>query len=85
MAFGVYTAQKKDGTIYYRANIHYQAKHVSLGSYATQSEAAEVYTKARALLADPSASLPHVFFQQEYAVIPYDKIVILLNFRENGM
>ena len=85
MASGVYKAQKKDGTVYYRANIHYHAKHVSLGSYATQAQAAEVYTKARALLDDPSATLPHVFFQQEYAAIPYDKIVILLNFRDNGM
>lgn len=85
MASGVYKAQKKDGTVYYRANIHYHAKHVSLGSYATQAQAAEVYAKARALLADPSATLPHVFFQLEYAVIPYDKIVILLNFRDNGM
>lgn len=85
MASGVYTARKKDGTVYYRANIHYHAKHISLGSYATQAQAAEVYTKARALLADPSATLPQVFFHGKYSGIPYDKIVILLNFRDNGM
>ena len=60
MASGVYTARKKDGTVYYRANIHYHAKHISLGSYATQAQGAEVYAKARALLADPSATLPPV-------------------------
>lgn len=85
MASGIYTAQKKDGTVYYRANIHYHAKHISLGSYATQAQAAEVSDSAHALLADPSAALPHVFFHRTYAAIPYDKIVTLLNFRDNGM
>ncbi len=85
MATGVYTAKKKDGTIYYRANIHYRAKHISLGSFADYTQAAGVYAQARALLADTTAALPHVFFAAEYDAIPYDKIVTLLNYRDNGM
>ena len=32
---GVFTARKKDGTLYYRASITHKKKHISLGSYKT--------------------------------------------------
>ena len=83
MATGVYEAQKKDGTRYYRANIHYRAKHISLGSFPTFEEANSVYGQARALLADVAATLPEAFWH--YKKIPFEKTVILLNFRDNGM
>ncbi|MEI3177829.1 MAG: hypothetical protein V8S31_05680 [Lachnospiraceae bacterium] len=54
---GVYTATKKDGTIYYRSSITYQNKHISLGSYASEDTANQAYQKADALLRDPSVSL----------------------------
>ena len=83
MATGVYEAIKKDGTHYYRANIHFRAKHISLGSFATFEEANVVYLQARALLDDADATLPEAF--SCYEKIPFDKTVTLLNFRDNGM
>ena len=56
---GVYTATKKDGTIYYRSSITYQNKHISLGSYASEDTANQAYQKADALLRDPSVSFEH--------------------------
>lgn len=83
MATGVYEAVKKDGTRYYRANIHYRSKHISLGSFVTFDTANAVYEQARTLLADPNATLPEAFYR--YAKLPFEKTVILLNFRDNGM
>lgn len=83
MSSGVYTTKKKDGTVYYRASIHYHAKHISLGSYGTSAQAAAVCAQARALLADSSAALPHAF--SDYPLIPFEKTVILLNFRDKGL
>ena len=83
MATGVYTATKKDGTKYYRANIHFRSKHISLGSFQTFKEANAVYEQARVLLSDKAASLPEAF--RQYDQLPFEKTVILLNFRDNGM
>lgn len=83
MATGVYEATKKNGTRYYRASIHYRAKHISLGSFASFDAANEVYEQARCLLADTEICLPEAFCS--YDKIPFEKVVILLNFRDNGM
>ena len=83
MATGVYEASKKDGTRYFRANIHYRSKHISLGSYDTFQAANTVYLQAKQLLSDTHASLPDAFLQ--YAAIPFDKLVVLLNYRDHGM
>lgn len=82
MASGIYQAKKKDGTLYYRANIHYKGRHISLGSYPTSETAGAVYTQARALLSDTRATLPDAFLQY---TIPFDKTVVLLNYRDKGM
>lgn len=83
MATGVYEAYTKDRTRYYRANIHYRSKHISLGSFPTFEAANAVYVQARALLDDTAAALPDAFLQ--YDQIPFEKTVILLNFRDSGM
>ncbi|MCI7130289.1 MAG: hypothetical protein MSA09_06995 [Lachnospiraceae bacterium] len=83
MATGVYEATKKDGTHYYRANIHYRSKHISLGSYPTFDDANAVYMQARELLNDTGATLPEAF--SLYDKVPFEKAVILLNYRDNGM
>lgn len=83
MATGVYEAKKKDGTRYFRANIHYRAKHISLGSFAAFESANAVYMQARELLDDADATLPEAF--SNYEKIPFEKTVILLNFRDNGI
>lgn len=83
MATGVYEAYTKDHTRYYRASIHYRSKHISLGSFPTFEAANAVYMQARALLDDTAATLPDAFSQ--YGLIPFEKTVILLNFRDSGM
>lgn len=72
---GVYTATKKDGTIYYRSSITYQNKHISLGSYASEDTANQAYQKADALLRDPSVSFEHALAHR--GVLSFDKTVTL--------
>lgn len=83
MSTGVYEARKKNGTVYYRASIHYKGKHISLGSYASFDEANGVYLQAKTLLEDTAAALPDAFLQ--YGKLPFDKTVILLNYRDKGI
>ena len=37
MPAGVYTAYKKDGTVYYRSSITHKNKHISLGSFSSEN------------------------------------------------
>ena len=84
MLAGVYLANRKDGSIYYRSNITYKNKHISLGSYPTEEEAHCAYVKAETILYEE-----WVFdeFLDWKALLPlgYDKIVTLFNFRDRGM
>ena len=54
---GCFSAKKKDGSIYYRASMTYRAKHISLGSFSVQENAAGAYREAKRLLSDASLSL----------------------------
>ena len=47
---GVFTAKKKDGTVYYRSSITYKRKHISLGSFDTMCQANAAYLEADRLL-----------------------------------
>lgn len=80
---GVYPAVKKNGTKYYRASIHYKNKHISLGSYKTPASANEAYTEAGEFLYDSALTLENALFL--HTVLPFEKVVVLLNFRNNGM
>ncbi len=86
---GVYPAQKKDGSTYYRASITYRSKHISLGSFATELLANEAYTSAAALLqVTPSHSLNTAAvedFSRYHGALAFDKWVVLINFRDNGI
>ncbi len=79
---GVYTAKRKDGSIYFRSSITYRNKHISLGSYPTKQAAHESYLTAGRLLSDVSYTI------MQYgpdSVLPFEKWVVLLNFRDNGI
>lgn len=80
---GVYLARKKDGTIYYRASINFQNKHISLGSFSEEEDANRAYLDASKLLCDTSVNILNVFFQN--FILSYDKLVVLLNFRDNRL
>lgn len=79
---GVYTANRKDGTTYYRASLTYRNKHISLGSYCASDAAHQVYLSASALLQDSSITLNQY---QPDSLLSFDKWVCLLNFRDNGI
>lgn len=84
MPTGVYTTRKKDGTVYCRSNITYRNKHISLGSYDTQEEAHRAYLAAAALLQqEPPLSVEAALDLS--LCLPCDKLVSLVNFRDNGM
>ncbi len=77
---GVYPAQKKDGTTYYRASITYRGKHISLGSYAVAESAHEAYKEADQLLR--SSNLGVEDYRSEVS-LSFEKWVVLCNFRDN--
>lgn len=79
---GVYTAQKKNGAIYYRASITHKSKHISLGSYDSSQKAANAYLEADKLLHTHTITL-----NDYYSTSPlmFEKWVILINFRDNGI
>lgn len=78
---GVFTAKKKNGTLYYRSSITYRLKHISLGSYDTEKKAGAAYEEARTLLDNPDIR----FLSSDYPrALSFDKYVILMNFRDNG-
>ena len=79
---GVYTATKKDGSIYYRASITYRGKHISLGSFAQEQTAHQAYQEAVSALADASLSLNS--YSEHYSIF-FEKWVSLMNFRDNGL
>lgn len=87
---GVYQAKKKDGTIYYRSSITYQGKHISLGSYPSESEAHQAYLDALTILDhSAAASLDNQVSIEECSsvssVLSFDKMVTLINFRDNHL
>ena len=82
MLTGVYKAEKKDHTLYYRAGITFKGRHISLGSYQTENEAHKAYQAASELLSD-TRDLDKATGLTEY--LPFDKLVSLINFRDNDM
>lgn len=82
---GVYTAQKRDNTIYFRAGITYRGKHISLGSYDAEGLAHAAYREAGRILSDSSCTLETLLSHENLSasVLPFEKQVCLLNFRDN--
>ncbi len=78
---GVYKTTKKDGTIYYRGNITYGGKHISIGSFDTETKCNNAYNEAWMLLRDPEISILQCSsFINE---LSFDKCVTLINYRDN--
>lgn len=82
MLAGVYLAKKKDGTIYYRSHITNNSKHISLGSFAKEQLAHEAYLNAGRILASSDTISDCL---KTDSVLSFDKIVSLINFRDNGI
>ena len=76
---GAYKAVKKDGSVYFRSSVTYRGKHISLGSYATESEASRAYLEAdKALHSDLDIDAYTPDF-----ILEFEKFVVLINFRDN--
>ncbi len=78
---GVYFAKKKNGTAYYRASLTYRGKHISLGSYLEEADAGKAYQLGIDILSEASSYSLSDYPQD--CVLPYDKWIILINFRDN--
>lgn len=83
MLKGVSSALRKNGTCYYRASITFQNKHISLGSFSSELSANKAYLEASALISDPSFTLSS--YSTKVAILPFQKWVSLINFRDNKM
>lgn len=78
---GVFTAIKKDGTLYYRASLTHKTRHISLGSHTTPSAAHEAYLEGQRLLHGETAIMDYT----SESPLAFEKWVILINFRDNGI
>lgn len=78
---GVYIATKKNGEVYYRASFTYKNKHISLGSYEVSSDANEAYKYAN----DVVNGSQGIDDYTEGSPISFEKYVLLVNFRDNGI
>lgn len=81
---GVYTIQKKNGDTLYRSSITHQGKHISLGSFPDEETAHKAYLEAGCLLRQSQAVSLNEYTAAK-PLLPFEKWVILLNFRDNGM
>ena len=81
---GVYTARKKDGTIYYRSSFTYKSKHISLGSYDTELLAHRAYTEATDIISSKKKILI-TDYNRKKRILSFEKWVILINLKDNGI
>lgn len=78
---GVYTTNKKDGSVYYRASFTYKGKHIALGSFDNEKSAAKAYNDA---IRTVSKKLGIDDYNQKFK-LSFDKFVSIVNFRDNNM
>lgn len=79
---GVFRAQKKDGTVYYRSSFTYHGKHISLGSFATEKQANIAYRTAHELFTNPQLTIES---HSKATPLSFEKWVVLINYRDNGI
>lgn len=86
---GVFEASKKDGSVYYRASITYRSKHISLGSYSNEADAAAAYEEAVQVLSKKTHRIDRELLTSSYKKgknkLDFDKYITLINFRDNGI
>lgn len=81
---GVFQTKKKNGTIYYRSSITFRGKHISLGSFSTEEQAHQTYLEAKFLLDSADTLSPDDYDAKQYPLLPYQKWISLINFKNNG-
>ena len=79
---GITTAYYSDGSVYYRASITYNRKHISLGGFASPEEGSKAYLEASAIL---NGDRTDVEAYDPSMALPFHKYVSLTNLRNNGI
>ena len=79
---GVYVDKKKNGELNFRASITVNGKHISLGSYENEIQAAATYALASEILNNMCFSCLN--YDINYP-IKYEKYVTLINLRDNKL
>jgi len=82
---GVYKSEKKDGSTYYRASVTFRSKHISLGSFASEEQAHNAYLDAADIINSRKIYTPDDYPGTLYKALPFNKWVILNNFKNNGI
>ena len=77
---GIFKTKRKDNSTYYRVSITRNSKHISLGSFDKQKDAAKCYKEAVDIFDNAEISVES--YNDSYT-IPYDKFVVLINYRDN--
>ncbi|XME02928.1 hypothetical protein QYZ88_001755 [Lachnospiraceae bacterium C1.1] len=78
---GIFTAKKKDGSLYYRASITFRNKHISLGSKDTEPRARRLYNEASRILYSDLSIEDYIIT----SALAFSTWIILINFRDNGV
>ena len=79
---GVFPATKKSGEVYFRASLTYRQKHISLGSFATASEAHAAYLEGTRIINKTELDI-HDY--RKSSPLSFEKWICILNFRDNGI
>ena len=79
---GVYAAEKKDKTPYFRASLTYKRKHISLGSYESECDAEKAYKEGTEILSGPKITIEN--YLSRIHTLLLEKAVSLINLRDNG-
>lgn len=78
---GVYSTKKKDGSIYFRASLTHQGKHISLGSYPTMETAHRAYREACEILRETRLKVTD--YDPAGHILLFEKWISLVNLRDN--
>lgn len=85
---GVFTAKRKDNSIYYRASVTFCSKHISLGSFDSPVQANSVYLAAKDVLCNPKKHFIDTSLETTSytpSLLSFSKWITLVNFRDNGI
>lgn len=81
---GVFSATKKDGTIYFRSSFTYKNKHISLGSFSTEKDAHKAYLEATDIMASKKI-IKITDYNRKKRCLSFEKWVMLINLKDNNM
>ena len=83
---GVYPTKLKNHTPSYRASLTYGGRHIALGSFSSREAAHQAYLEGKRILSGQTDErIDDLETICERSVLPFAKIVTLLNLRDNGM